>query len=231
MIRQRDFVLRRYSPMFAPEAVGRIGAEEFVEFLQFENNKHWWGLHRDADSLTRNMDVLRWALGVLVDPDVDLAHRIDEIDPPRGPKPILGFEPAVYTAVLLMSDPTAYGVWSGISEAAMRRLDLWPDVPDDESRGTVYAAVNEMLLLTAASIETDLWTLDALFWGVEKEHDPTRHFKRRVQASPTPRRSVAAKTPAAKKPAKATTFLCDTCFQQKMMNLQSDTPGRCVDCA
>ena len=44
------------------------------------------------------------------------------------------------------------------------------------STGETYRLVNEMLLLTSNEVGTDLWSLDALWWAAEKEHDPTRHF-------------------------------------------------------
>ena len=100
-----------------------------------------------------------------------------------------------------------------------------------------------MLATIAAEVKTDLWTLDALWWGVEKEHDPGKHFTTRRTPPPTrPAGTGASRKPAARtttaskavtrKPATtATTFLCHVCFQQKQLNLVSpDDPNRCVDC-
>lgn len=243
MIRQRDHVIRQYQAVFAPAKVSGIGADDFAGFLRFENNKHWWGLQREEPRMVSNMDLLRWALGTLLDKDRPLAERIDEIDPPGSSKPVPGFDRSVYTPILLVSQPDQYGVWNSISESAMQRLGLWPDLSPTGSTGEHYAEINDMLATIAAEVKTDLWTLDALWWGVEKEHDAGKHFTTR--RTPPPARSTgtgATRKPAARtttaskavtrKPATAaTTFLCQSCFQQKQLNLVSpDDPNRCVDC-
>jgi hypothetical protein len=238
MIRQRDHVIGRYQPVFSN--VARLDPDEFAGFLQFENNLHWWGLHRDEARLVSNVDLLRWALETLLDEERPLAERIDEIDPPHGSKPVPGLDKAIYTPILLISAPDSYGVWNSISESAMQRLGLWPDLSPTSTTGEQYVVVNEMLETVAAEVRVDLWTLDALWWGVEKEHDPAKHF--RARRTPPPTRSTttgATRKPArttskstARKPAAATTtFLCENCFQQKQLNLQSpDDPNRCIDC-
>lgn len=241
MIRQRNYVIRRYQPVFSPGPASGITADEFAGFLQFENNKHWWGLHRDEARMTSNIDLLRWALETLLDEDRPISERIDEIDPPAGEKPVPGLGRHVYTPILLVGAPDDYGVWSPISESAMQRLGLWPDLSPTATTGEQYVEVNDMLQTVASEVRVDLWTLDALWWGVEKEHDPTKHFTAR-RTAPQPRPTTSARTsvprpkkpakPAVRKPSAGATFLCESCFQQKQMNLQSpDDPNRCVDCA
>lgn len=240
MIRQRDYVIRQYQKVFAPSTIAQLDADEFASFLKFENNRHWWGIQRDEARLVSNMDLLRWALEVLLDEDRPIAERIDEIDPAHGPKPVPGLERQVFTPILLISRPDSYGVWNSIAESAMQRLSLWPDLAPTASNGERYVEVNEMLLMVAGELKTDLWTLDALWWGVEKEHDPGKHFTtRRTPPSPrattSPRAAGArpvAKTRQQPKKAQSTTFLCVSCFQQKQLNLVSpNDPNRCIDCA
>ena len=115
----------------------------------------------------------------------------------------------------------------------MRRLDLWPAVPEGASEGQVYEAVNDMLRLVAEELGTDLWTLDALWWGAEKEHDPTKHFVRRTRRSTTPPKRPRPSAPGSrpKKKSGPETFVCENCFQTKPVRLSSDTPGWCIDCA
>ena len=235
MIRERDHVLRRYAGTFSVEGIEKLSAEEFAGFLRFENNRHWWGLHRDEARMTARMDLLRWALGVLVDDSAPVDQRIDEIDPVRGAPVVPGLDRAVYTPILLVSEPDSYGVWNSISEAAMTRLGLWPDLTGSSSNGARYAEVNEMILAIASELETDPWTLDALWWAVEKEHDPGSHFVTRGAGPARPRTAAKPRTskPITRKPARpqAATFLCTNCFQQKTLNLMSDDPNRCIDCA
>jgi hypothetical protein len=211
-----------------------LSADEFAGFLKFENNRHWWGIARESDRLLPRMAAVRAMLDALLDEERPIEDRIDEL----GDLP--GFTPDVFTPILLICHPESYGVWSSISESAMRRLGLWPDLDEPVTRGSTYRAVNEMLRLCAAEVDTDLWTLDALWWAAEKEHDPGRHFVRAgrssrpavrpaatvVRRSPAPRaNSTRPATPA------EDTFVCERCFTTKLRRLESDRANVCVDCA
>lgn len=235
MIRDRDHVLRRYRDVFSSDAVETISADEFAGFLQFESNRHWWGMQRGADRMVNNLDLLRWTLAVLLDESRPIDERVEEIDSASSGLVVPGLDHTIYTPVLLVSAPDEYGVWNSISESAMTRLDLWPDLSGAESNGARYRQVNEMILTVAEELDTDTWTLDAMWWAIEKEYDPGSHFVTRRQApskSPSPRpRSHSPAT--ARKPTRPqqSTFLCQNCFQQKPLNLVSDDPNTCVDCA
>jgi hypothetical protein len=225
MIRDQPTVLNRFGPIFRnPEA---IDEDTFSQFLRFEHNRHWWNLHRDEAQLLRHFDVVRVTLADLADEEKPISERIDSIDD------IPGFTSDLYTAVLLVAHPDTYGVRSRISDAAMQRLELWPDVAEDATDGEAYEAVNEMLNLVAQELGTDLWTLDALWWGAEKEHDPTKHFVKRTRpAAATPKRSrPSAPSARPKKRSGPETFICENCFQTKPLRLSSDKPGWCIDCA
>src|SRR5690606_2376236 len=37
----------------------RLKAQDFKSFLLYENNRHWWGIHRHQAKLVRDMDLLR----------------------------------------------------------------------------------------------------------------------------------------------------------------------------
>jgi hypothetical protein len=42
VVPKKQEVLARHQPIFAPEAIPSLTAEEFGGFLEFENNRHWW---------------------------------------------------------------------------------------------------------------------------------------------------------------------------------------------
>ena len=227
MIRDQEMVVDRFGPAFRQAET--LDEATLTEFLRFEHNRHWWNLHRDEEKLMRHFDVIRTVIGELMDDQVPIGVRIDGI----GDLP--GFTSDLYTAILLVSHPTEFGVRSRISDAAMQRLDLWPIIEDGASDGEAYEAVNEMLHLVADELGTDLWTLDALWWGVEKEHDATKHFVSRKRPSTPKRRATASgRQPSvarSTKPAPPETFMCLNCFSTKPVRLSSDKPGWCIDCA
>lgn len=154
----KERVLARYGPMFRPEGVQRITADEFVSFLRFENNQHWGGLHRMASNLTADMEALRRGLALLVDEGQPLAPRFAQ-----ALQSVRGLGPGIASAILLVAYPDRYGVWNGRSEVALKRLGVWPAAPRGASKGQIYERVNGVILRLRDSLGTDLWTLDLLF--------------------------------------------------------------------
>ena len=231
MVRDRDSAIARWGQVFATP--DRLEPEDLAQFLEFEHNRHWWGLQRRREALLRWFPTVRAMIGELLDPDPELpiADRIDALGQPQE------FDQAVWSPILLVTHPAVYGVWNGISEAAMRRLGLWPEGADEASTGQAYTLVNDMLHLVRAEIDTDLWTLDALWWAAEKEHDPTRHFTTRKPAPRTAakispvRKTKDLQARKARSLAAADTFVCEECWTTKPSRLASSRPGRCVDCA
>ena len=52
-------VLARFRPIFNPAHVGQIREDEFRSLLDFKNNQHWSGLHRQGPRICADMPVLR----------------------------------------------------------------------------------------------------------------------------------------------------------------------------
>ncbi len=226
MIADRDLVHDEYGQLFDPDNLDRLTAADFKGFLLYENNRHWWGIHRHQKSLTADMFRLRRALGVLLDESHELVPRLDWIMPRSGPKPVPGLGPAVITPILHVVYPYTYGVWNSIAQGAMTRLGLWPTFEPGWGFGEQYQTVNETIFHTAQQVGVDLWTIDALWWKVEKEHEPTRHqFEGgtggSVSGSFSSRRSHAMET-----------FVCESCFRSKPTSLRTpDRPQSCADCS
>lgn len=168
IINARDEVLSRYQPIFSPDYLPKMTAEDFGSFLYFENNKHWTGLHRHVRSLTADMDALRKALAALLDESRPLAERFDKI---VGTSTVRGLGKGLATAVLLVAYPDRYGVWNNISEAVLKELGVWPEFDRGTSLGNRYFQLNQILQALAGELGVDLWTLDALFWGALKEEE------------------------------------------------------------
>lgn len=176
MIHDRDRVLREYGRLFHPERLDGLGPEDFKGFLLYKNNRHWWGIHRHQTELVSNMSRLRRGLAVLVNESRPIVERLDWLEPAVGTKPVPGLGKAVFTPILQVVYPNRYGVWNSIGERAMRRLGLWPRFPWGATFGERYSWINRCLHDVGGELGIDLWTLDSLWWRVEKEHDPTKHL-------------------------------------------------------
>lgn len=168
----RHQVIARYAPMFAPENLDRMTAEDFRGFLLFKNNQHWDSLHRMGGFMTADMPKLREAIRLLVDEGLPLRTRLNRLRPSSGNPMVKGLGRAVITAILLVCYPQKYGVLNNTAEGAMKKLGLLPTLSRGASFGERYDAVNRVLLETAASLEADLWTLDMLWWRVGDTHMP-----------------------------------------------------------
>ena len=60
-------VIGRYGPVYAPDGVGRLDRDTFLEFLRIENNEHWSGINRSGDQITSDMPRLCRVLEFAVD--------------------------------------------------------------------------------------------------------------------------------------------------------------------
>jgi len=161
MIQVKDEVLTRYRPILNPDNIAELREVDFRSFLYFENNRHWTGLTRQVSRLTADMAQLRHALALLLDESRPIAERFDE-----ALGSVKGLGKALATAVLLVSYPDHYGVWNNISEAGLKELDLWPSFDRGTTMGQKYEQINRILNELARDLGVDLWTLDALTWGM-----------------------------------------------------------------
>ena len=160
----RDKVLERYQPVFNPEHIPNLKAEEFESFVQFENNCHWTGLTRKTAQVCDDLPRLKTALSTLLDEGQSVKSRVDKLLPKSKPKFIKGFGKAVVTAILHIAHPDKYGVWNNTSEGGMKVVGVWPTFEHDSTVGERYQQINIVLDHLKQALNTDLWTLDALWW-------------------------------------------------------------------
>ena len=168
----KDAVLGRYQPVFAPENIGNLTADEFRGFLLFSNNCHWDNIHRQGTRITSDMGKLRDALRVLVDENRPLRERLGTLRPGNGTPMVKWMGPAVITAILQVVHPDKYGVLNGTVKTGMQKLGLWPETPSGVSFGERYEQVNSVLLEIAGQMGVDLWTLDMLWWRLIRSDRP-----------------------------------------------------------
>jgi len=168
IIDARDQVFNRYQTVFSAEAIPNLTDTEFLGFLLFENNKHWTTLHRHGPQICEDMAHLRAALLQLHNDSVPIEERFDVALQTKH----LG--KGIISAILQVMQPDKWGVWNGPSEAALKRLDIWPDLDRGVSQGARYRAINGILQQLKGGISIDLWELDALLWITTLDYpDPT----------------------------------------------------------
>jgi YhcG PDDEXK nuclease domain len=163
IVQPRDEVLSRFQRIFSTDHIPTISADEFKSFLLLENNHHWTGLHRQGTRMCGDMTKLRRGLATLLSEDQPLAQRLDSAS-----NDVYGMGKNIASAILLVAHPDKYGVWNNRSEAQMKRLGIWPDFERGDSFGKRYVKVNQVLLRVRDALETDLWTLDALWWFLDQ---------------------------------------------------------------
>lgn len=162
----KDSALEQYRPLFQPEEIGSLTEQEFREFLLYENNRHWTGLHRKRAMMTDDMEQLRGGLQTLVDEEQDLAPRVQTTKEKVG-----GMGKATISAILVTAYPEKYGVWNNRSEEALKQLGIWPEFEYGSDFGQRYERVNEVLLELSSELDLDFWDLDALLGYIVEESE------------------------------------------------------------
>ena len=93
-------VLDEYQSLFQPGEIRSITEQKFKEFLLFENNHHWTGLHRKRSMMTDDMAQLRSGLETLTDEEQELASRVQATK-----ETVNGMGKATISAVLVTAYP------------------------------------------------------------------------------------------------------------------------------
>jgi hypothetical protein len=161
--REHDEVIERFGKMFRPVNVSDLTAEDFRSFLSSRENKHWSGLERLGGYLTADMNRLREAISILVDPDVLIRKRFDKLFPKAQPSFLKFFYQAVATPILAVVHPRDYGVLNSVSERALKYFGLFPSLERNASFADRYLAVNEVLQKLAKQHGLSLLELDNAF--------------------------------------------------------------------
>lgn len=191
LIQAQDTVRSRFQPVFSPEGVRNLQADEFRAFLLFENNQHWTNLHRQGGWMTADMPRLREALAFLVDENLPVRTRLNRLRPQGGDPMVKGLGRAVITAILHIVYPEKYGVLNNTAEAGMKQVGVWPEFPRGSSFADRYEAVNRVLLDLAKALGTDLWTLDGLWWRLTLKGSPRFDDDDATQQATPPKRELA----------------------------------------
>jgi hypothetical protein len=166
IIKGREEVLAKYGRLFSAQYLPMLTAEEFQDFLLIRNNYHWNGIHRLGSKICKDMDRLRRALEILIEEGRPVRDRLNDLIPLSGEAFVPYLGKAIITPILLVTQPSKYSVWNSVSEGAMHFLDVWPPIENNTPFGEKYERINDIQCSFARELGVDLWTLDALWWGV-----------------------------------------------------------------
>ena len=155
-------VLDQYGALFNPKNLKNLSKEDFQSFLLIKNNYHWEGIHRQQGLITSDMLKLKKALATLLDESKPIQTRLDFLFPKGSENYIKGLGKAVVTPILLVVYPDKYGVWNQKSEAALKKLELFPEFQRGDSFSDKYVKVNQVLNNLKAKYAISLWQLDGV---------------------------------------------------------------------
>jgi hypothetical protein len=153
-------VTQYWGIIFSPKGIATLTKQDMTGFLSYRQNHRWREISRD--DVTMDMDRLRAALMLLVNESVDIAARLNALEPGRGELAVPHLGKAKLTPLLLVTHPKQYGVWNDYAERALTGMGLMPDFDESDRLGDRYAAVNAVLLELAESYRVSLWWLDVI---------------------------------------------------------------------
>lgn len=149
----------KFQPVFKLENLSKFEASDFKKFTSFKENEHWNGIHRQHNSITKNMPKLRAALKTLLDESQEIDQRINQIrDESSG---IKGLGRSVYSAILFTVFPNKYPVFNKKTESTLISLGLWAENASD-TEGEQYKNVATVFRSLAEAIGCSLADLDGI---------------------------------------------------------------------
>ncbi|MBN1153284.1 DUF1016 family protein [candidate division KSB1 bacterium] len=167
-VQESKDVINRYGKLFHPNNLKSLSEEEFRGFLNFKNNKHWTGIHRQVGALTANMNRLREALNILLNEAEPLEKRLRKIRPASSEPFIKGLARSVITPILFLVYPQKYGVLNAVAEEGLKLADIYPDLSSASDFAEQYIEVNNILTQISSQFELHLWFVDWIWWKIRE---------------------------------------------------------------
>ncbi len=168
--KNRDDVIAKYRKLFSLENIDNLTADQFQEFLRYENNKHWDRIQRPGGNLILDMNKLKNAIKILHDETISINERIKKIRDKDSPDYTVYFANALYTPILLMINETKYAVINDPVARALDKLDLfsYKKYSKDLEWETI-PKMQEIVKDVAKKQGLDLWQVDWLWWDIANE--------------------------------------------------------------
>ena len=123
------------------------------------------------------MEKLKEALKILLNEELDIKDRFDILIPLNGQNYIKGLARAILTPILLVVYPGKYGVYNTVTDDALVKLKLKPEVSRGTSFAEEYVIINAILLDIAQKYDLSLFQLDEVWWNVLDEKVSTEQLR------------------------------------------------------
>ena len=166
-------VIDKYGSIFSPNNLDVLTVEDFKSFLLIKNNKHWEGIHRQNNKITKDMDKLRNALKILLDENKQIKERLDFLIPKNKDNYIKGMGRAILTPILMVVYPEKYGVYNKRSADGLKKVELEPKFDRGASFSEKYVKINEIFIKLANDYKMSLFQLDNVWWKITEGYTPT----------------------------------------------------------
>lgn len=161
--------ISKYGRKFHLENINRLTKDDFVDFFRFKNNNHWKYISRHVNTVTNNMNKLKLAIKHLLDENLPMVDRYNDVIANNGKMHITQFGRAKATPILFLAYPESYCVYNDIVEKAMKRLDIFPEISVKDTEGEIYQKINNIVLDISKKYELSIWKIDHLWWNVIRE--------------------------------------------------------------
>jgi len=156
-------IIEKYGRIFSFDKIDELKLEDFSNFLDFSENKHWDGLQRNKKILISNFSQIKEGLKILLDESRDLVERLNILIN-KDSNYIKGMNKGTLTPILHVVFPKKYGVYNNKTINAMNELGfLNQDFRKAKSFGEKYKILNDILLEKSNLFNLTLWQLD-YFW-------------------------------------------------------------------
>ena len=166
---ERDEVLAKYGEVFKLENINNLTNEKFQEFLNYKHNKHWNHLNQPGGHLVKDMDKLKSALKILLDESKSLSDRIKRLRDKESADHIGNLGPAIYTPILLVTNPKKYPVVNKPVVNALDEFGLYSKKQFKSEKEWVYVPkMQEIVRNVATKNDLDLWKIDWV-WKRDEE--------------------------------------------------------------
>jgi len=159
-------VIDEFGSMFRPNNLDELNKEDFKSFLLYKKNKHWWGIARHGNEVTKDMRKLRLALKILLDENKPLKERLDYLFQKDSPYYIHGLGKAVLTPILMVVYPMKYSVYNNRTAEGLEKVGLYPKFSISDNFSDRYIKVNKVLNSLATQNNMSLFELDVVWWKI-----------------------------------------------------------------